>query len=233
MAEPPTEPIARERLIDLRARFRYFAGPPWDPSHFELLCHERVHEGPPQLTSLAADVFNALPALFSMAEAYLDWQLKIMEQHSLEDLRANSEPVASAEDLLKAAESEVTVEVKPPCSCFFISGSHVLPGWGCCRCRQYNGLQRHSCRACGHFRGPLDIPSGLWVCGSCGFGLGTEPPDRDCPSCGGKNWELAGEQQPKQVLADLSERDDPRHAEDDAIIDKLVNAIRSAKPKIR
>ena len=27
---------------------------------------------------------------------------------------------------------------------------HLMPGWGCCRCRVYNGLERRSCKNCGH-----------------------------------------------------------------------------------
>lgn len=26
----------------------------------------------------------------------------------------------------------------------------LMPGWGCCRCRGYNGPQNDRCRACGH-----------------------------------------------------------------------------------
>jgi len=28
--------------------------------------------------------------------------------------------------------------------------THVAPGWGCCRCRTYNGLQRTHCKSCEH-----------------------------------------------------------------------------------
>jgi len=34
--------------------------------------------------------------------------------------------------------------------CIHVRGSHVVPGWGCCRCRCYNGYQRATCRSCGH-----------------------------------------------------------------------------------
>lgn len=30
--------------------------------------------------------------------------------------------------------------------------SGVMPGWGCCKCRIYNGKQRTECRGCGHTR---------------------------------------------------------------------------------
>jgi hypothetical protein len=26
----------------------------------------------------------------------------------------------------------------------------VMPGWGCCTCKEYNGAQRTECRTCGH-----------------------------------------------------------------------------------
>lgn len=26
----------------------------------------------------------------------------------------------------------------------------VVPGWGCCQCKTYNGLQRDDCKLCGH-----------------------------------------------------------------------------------
>lgn len=26
----------------------------------------------------------------------------------------------------------------------------MVPGWGCCKCRTYNGYQRSRCRLCGH-----------------------------------------------------------------------------------
>lgn len=29
---------------------------------------------------------------------------------------------------------------------------HVAPGWGCCRCQSYNGLQRLACKHCEHAR---------------------------------------------------------------------------------
>jgi 5S rRNA maturation endonuclease (ribonuclease M5) len=32
----------------------------------------------------------------------------------------------------------------------------LLPGWGCCQCRIYNGLQRTHCKKCGH---PICIPA--------------------------------------------------------------------------
>jgi hypothetical protein len=35
-------------------------------------------------------------------------------------------------------------------TCFHVRGSHVVPGWGCCCCRVYNGYQRSNCRACSH-----------------------------------------------------------------------------------
>lgn len=34
--------------------------------------------------------------------------------------------------------------------CIHVRGNHVVPGWGCCKCRVYNGYQRQQCRGCGH-----------------------------------------------------------------------------------
>lgn len=34
--------------------------------------------------------------------------------------------------------------------CGHVRLEHVVPGWGCCQCRTYNGYQREACRACGH-----------------------------------------------------------------------------------
>lgn len=41
--------------------------------------------------------------------------------------------------------------------CYFIDTAHLMPGWGCCQCRAYNGMQRASCKACQHPRcSPLE-----------------------------------------------------------------------------
>jgi hypothetical protein len=32
----------------------------------------------------------------------------------------------------------------------------LAPGWGCCRCTIYNGLQRPRCKLCGHNRCDID-----------------------------------------------------------------------------
>jgi hypothetical protein len=42
--------------------------------------------------------------------------------------------------------SKIEVETR----CRHVRGSHVVPGWGCCRCSCYNGYQRGQCRNCGH-----------------------------------------------------------------------------------
>lgn len=34
--------------------------------------------------------------------------------------------------------------------CTHVRMSNVVPGWACCKCRMYNGYQRHECRGCGH-----------------------------------------------------------------------------------
>lgn len=40
------------------------------------------------------------------------------------------------------------VKVVEPCQ--HVRGNFLVPGWGCCRCRCYNGYQRTNCRNCGH-----------------------------------------------------------------------------------
>lgn len=41
-------------------------------------------------------------------------------------------------------------ETPQAATCRHVRLPHVVPGWGCCRCRTYNGYQRTSCRSCGH-----------------------------------------------------------------------------------
>lgn len=33
--------------------------------------------------------------------------------------------------------------------CKYVDSVYIVPGWGCCRCRIYNGMQRTTCRNCG------------------------------------------------------------------------------------
>lgn len=49
----------------------------------------------------------------------------------------------------------------------------IVPGWGCCQCRSYNGLQRHTCRVCNHrccVEKPL--PEKFGLCNECGVPAG-------------------------------------------------------------
>jgi hypothetical protein len=44
-----------------------------------------------------------------------------------------------------------------------------MPGWGCCVCKTYNGLQRSECKMCGH--SPcivLPKPEKFGLCNTCG-----------------------------------------------------------------
>jgi hypothetical protein len=75
--------------------------------------------------------------------------------------------------------------------CKFVEDTHVMPGWGCCHCRTYNGLQRTHCRGCGTERHEITIPSNVKQC-ACGFGwIGDLPTSNAegtpfegrCPSC--------------------------------------------------
>jgi hypothetical protein len=37
-------------------------------------------------------------------------------------------------------------------SCKPVDIPNVMPGWGCCKCRAYNGNQRDNCKICEHPR---------------------------------------------------------------------------------
>lgn len=50
--------------------------------------------------------------------------------------------------------------------CEFIKAPNVAMGWGCCRCRVYNGIQRVACKECGE---PHHEP--LSVTGDCAVGV--------------------------------------------------------------
>ena len=55
--------------------------------------------------------------------------------------------------------------------CEIIEGdSNLLPGWGCHRCRVYNGFQRKVCKSCGKDRCKLDLPEKIRTCPGCGAG---------------------------------------------------------------
>ncbi len=77
--------------------------------------------------------------------------------------------------------------------CTFISHKHVMPGYICCGCRVYNGLQRTICKDCGQTSCKLEIPENVKRCTSCGWGYDGEFPignlagekfDKTCPVCG-------------------------------------------------
>jgi hypothetical protein len=55
--------------------------------------------------------------------------------------------------------------------CEFVGGRHVAPGWGCCVCRTYNGLQRRYCHWCHAERHDKQVvvPPDVKRC-ACGFG---------------------------------------------------------------
>lgn len=37
-----------------------------------------------------------------------------------------------------------------PGTCKRVSSSDVMPGWGCCQCKLYNGIGRDRCKGCDH-----------------------------------------------------------------------------------
>jgi len=74
--------------------------------------------------------------------------------------------------------------------CHYIEASHVMPGWACCKCRTYNGLQRPHCKKCKQVRHKVEVPKTVTQCKKCGFGF----PKKDlmsivqqfkglCPTC--------------------------------------------------
>jgi hypothetical protein len=70
--------------------------------------------------------------------------------------------------------------------CTFVEDTHVMPGWGCCGCQLYNGLQRLSCKGCRQVRHEVEIPEGVKRCIKCGFGYRGEFKDfghKSCPCC--------------------------------------------------
>lgn len=56
--------------------------------------------------------------------------------------------------------------------CEFVKGPSVMPGWGCCRCRVYNGMQRTICKSCG-----LEPHEPLIITGDCATGTYHEDGD--------------------------------------------------------
>jgi hypothetical protein len=68
--------------------------------------------------------------------------------------------------------------------CKFIESPHVMPGWVCCFCRTYNGLQRFECRGCDARRHEIEIPAAVIRCRECGFGWPSgQNVTGECPSC--------------------------------------------------
>jgi hypothetical protein len=59
-------------------------------------------------------------------------------------------------------------------SCEFLPPTPTeMPGWGCCRCRTFNGLQRRECKRCGHTPcAPLPTPGDFNLCDECGVPRG-------------------------------------------------------------
>lgn len=50
---------------------------------------------------------------------------------------------------------------------------NVMPGWGCCQCSCYNGLQRPKCKNCGHecCNPEKPLPEKYGLCNECGVPL--------------------------------------------------------------
>ncbi len=54
--------------------------------------------------------------------------------------------------------------------CAFISGEGLMPGFICCKCRGYNGLQRLQCKDCHAVPHKIEIPPEVNRRGACGYG---------------------------------------------------------------
>lgn len=74
--------------------------------------------------------------------------------------------------------------------CQFINSPLVMPGWGCCQCFEYNGLQRQKCKVCRQQRHVFLIPKEVTQCPDCGWGWVGEMPTKNlvrefegCPCC--------------------------------------------------
>jgi hypothetical protein len=70
--------------------------------------------------------------------------------------------------------------------CQFVEDLNVMPGWACCQCRVYNGLQRKVCKSCKALRHDIEIPEGVKRCLMCGWGYRGEFKDyghKSCPCC--------------------------------------------------
>lgn len=71
--------------------------------------------------------------------------------------------------------------------CLYVEGPRIMPGYGCCRCRVYNGLQRDHCRTCRRAHCLLVVPPDVLRCANCRFAF----VERDrallegglCPNC--------------------------------------------------
>ncbi len=55
--------------------------------------------------------------------------------------------------------------------CRFVADDRLLPGWACCGCRTYNGLQRRACHGCTQERHEIEVPATVVQCLACGCGL--------------------------------------------------------------
>lgn len=68
--------------------------------------------------------------------------------------------------------------------CTYVEAPSVLPGYGCCGCHCYNGLQRDVCRVCEKKPCAIEIPPTVARCAECGFGYRqAEDQFTVCPVC--------------------------------------------------
>lgn len=67
--------------------------------------------------------------------------------------------------------------------CNYIEDTNVMPGYICCICKTYNGLQREYCRACDRPHHKLLIPDTVAQCPFCEAGYPSGLPPK-CLACG-------------------------------------------------
>lgn len=69
--------------------------------------------------------------------------------------------------------------------CQYVEGDYVTPGFGCCQCKTYNGLQRVVCKNCGRKPCSIVVPPHVLKCTRCGFALSKQDwAKKDvCPAC--------------------------------------------------
>lgn len=59
-------------------------------------------------------------------------------------------PICAQFEALEADEFAKAASIDIDCRCELLATEGLVPGWGCCSCRCYNGDWRVSCKHCTH-----------------------------------------------------------------------------------